>query len=87
MNKKKKKKKEKKIQGAALKPARGKLSSLRSGRRKTDVHWTSCDLDRLTELRSVLPPKAENKKYNIRRIILCQKMEKDAQEIHIHSHR
>lgn len=45
-------------------------------------------LDRLTELRSVLPTKAENKKkYNIRRIILCQKMEKDAQEIHIHSHR
>lgn len=44
-------------------------------------------LDRLTEPRSVLPPKVENKKYNIRRIILCQKMEKDVQEIHIHSHR
>ena len=36
--------------------AKGKLSSLRFGRRKTDVHWTSCDLDRLTELRSVLHP-------------------------------
>lgn len=66
MSKKKKRKKEKKIQGAVLKPARGKLSSLRFGRRKTDVHWTSCDLDRLTELCSVLPPKAENKKYNIK---------------------
>ena len=29
----------------------------------------------------------KQKKYNIRRIMLCQKMEKDAQEIHIHSHR
>lgn len=29
----------------------------------------------------------KTKKYNIRRIILCQKMEKDVQEIHIHSHR
>lgn len=89
--------KKKKIQGAAMKPARGKLSLLRSvqnqhpldavNRRKTDVQWTSFDLDRLTGLRSVLPSKTENKKYNIRRIILCQKMEKDVQEIHIHSHR
>ena len=70
MSKKKKKKKEKKIQGAALKPARGKRP------------WTG-----LQDFVLFYRQRRKIKKYNIRRIILCQKMEKDAQEIHIHSHR